>query len=53
LDEVVKAYDFAANYSAKFENYDIVSSVESTIKRTFKDSPEEAMYILYGVELPE
>ena len=53
LDEVVRAYDFTANYSAKFENYDIVSSVESTIKRTFKDSPEEAMYILYGVELPE
>jgi hypothetical protein len=53
LDEVVKAYDFAANYSAKFENYDILNSVEMTIKGTFKDSPEEAMYILYGVELPE
>lgn len=53
LDEVVKAYNFASNYSAKFKNYDIVNSVESTIKRTFKDSPEEVMYVLYGVELPE
>jgi len=53
LDEVLKAYNFAANYSAKFQNYDIVNSVESTIKRTFKDSPEEVMYVLYGVELPE
>jgi len=53
LDEVVRAYDFAANYSTKFENYDIVNSVEMTIKGTFKDSPEEVMYVLYGVELPE
>jgi hypothetical protein len=53
LDEVVKAYDFAVNYSSKFENYSIANSAESTIKRTFKDSPEEVMYVLYGVELPE
>jgi len=53
LDEIKRAYQFAANYSAKFGNYSIISSVESTIDRTFAKSPEEAMYIKYGLELPQ
>ena len=53
LDEVRKAYEFAANFSAKYDNYSIIASVESTINRTFAKSPEEAMYILYGLELPQ
>jgi hypothetical protein len=53
LDEIKRAYQFAANYSAKFGNYSIVSSVESTIDRTFSKSPEEAMYIKYDLELPK
>jgi len=52
LDEVKRAYEFAANYSAKFDNFNIVKSVERTIKRTFSKSPEEEMYILYDIELP-
>ena len=53
LDEIRKAYEFAANFSAKYDNYSIIQSVESTINRTFAKSPEEAMYILYGLELPQ
>ena len=53
LDEVKKAYEFTANYANKFQNYQILASVESTINRTFADSPEEAMYVLYGLELPQ
>lgn len=53
LDEIKRAYQFAANYSAKFGNYSIISSVESTIDRTFAKSPEEAMYIKYDLELPK
>ena len=52
LDEVKKAYEFAANYSMKFENYTIIQSVENTINRTFAKSPEEKLYVLYDVELP-
>jgi len=53
LDEIKKAYEFAANYATKFGNYQILSSIESTINRTFAKSPEEAMYVLYGLELPQ
>jgi len=53
LDEIKRAYQFAANYSAKFGNYSIISSVESTIDRTFAKSPEEAMYVKYDLELPK
>jgi len=53
LDEVKRAYQFAANFSSKFNNYSVVASVESTVNRTFAKSPEEAMYILYDLELPE
>lgn len=52
LDEVKKAYEFVANYSMKFENYKIIQSVENTINRTFAKSPEEKLYVLYDVELP-
>jgi len=53
LDEIKKAYEFAANYATKFDNYKILASIESTINRTFAKSPEEAMYVLYGLELPQ
>ena len=52
LDEIKRAYEFAVNYSMKFGNYKIMQSVESTINRTFSKSPEEKLYVLYDVELP-
>jgi predicted DNA-binding protein YlxM (UPF0122 family) len=53
LDEVKRAYQFIVNYATKFDNFQIISSVESTINRTFAKSPEEAMYILYDLDLNE
>jgi hypothetical protein len=52
LDEVKQAYQFVVNYGTKFGNPKIISNVENTIKKTFNKSPDEMLYILYGIELP-
>ena len=52
LDEVKKAYQFVVNYGTKFGNPKMISNVENTIKKTFNKSPDEMLYIIYGIELP-
>jgi len=52
LDEVKKAYQFVVNYGTKFGNPKMIGNVENTIKKTFNKSPDEMLYIIYGIELP-
>ena len=53
LKEVKAGYDFIRMFGTKFENYRMIESASRSIKNTFKKSPEETFYLLYGLELPE